>query len=189
MRLFFLLCSLSIMCLESEKVEAQVEVQEYRADILQNCQLETRNFAFYRPLSFFRRWVEGRSDIRNQKILAFVPSYVVDTTFLQRQIEKVRKSLPADFFKMKFTGSLLEGPTGTRYNNSPDEQAIWFEMVFSKEDKAGKRTTYAAFRITFDGNDARIEEQRMDPKITNIQFVFDKDELAKLGERLKSSSP
>ena len=80
------------------------------------------------------------------------------------------------------------GPQGDRYNNAPDEKTIWFEMIFSSKEKTGQ-VIHAAFRITFDGNDARITEQRMAPQITNVQFVFDKVELAKIGDRLKKLPP
>ena len=86
--------------------------------------------------------------------------------------------MPADFIKGY--------PTGTWYDNQPDEPAIWFTVVFANEDKQGKVIVFAAYRITFDGNNAHLDEQRMQPKITNVEFIFDKGTLAKLAGQLKT---
>ena len=118
------------------------------------------------------------SDIRKQSILHFAPKYVVDTAFLQKQIEKIRKSVPPDF--------ISSYPSGPWYDNDPDEPAIWFTVIFAKEDKQGKITAFAAYRISFEGNNAHLDEQRTDPKITNVEFIFDKGALAKLAQRLKN---
>lgn len=184
MRLLFLLSIWTIITLDDISAQAQ----EHRVDVIQNCQSENRTFTFYSQVNFFRRWIAGRGDLRSQKVLRFSPSYSVDTLFLQQQIEKVRKSLPKDFFKLNNTGSLYEGPEGDRYNNVPDAPAIWFEMVFSDERKTGQ-VIYAALRIAFDGNDARVTEQRMMPRIANVQFIFDRNELAKIGRHLKTFPP
>jgi hypothetical protein len=176
MRFLSWFCLFSIISLRYSAAHAQ----KYRVDVIQNCQMETRTVTFYSQVSFFRRCIEGRGNIRNQKLLLFSPSYAVDTVFLEQQIEKVKKTLPAGFFV---------GPVGDRYNNSPDEKAIWFEVLFSREEKTGKNINYAAYRITFDGDDARIDRQRMAPKITNIQFIFDKSGLLEISKHLKSLSP
>jgi hypothetical protein len=73
-----------------------------------------------------------------------------------------------------------------RYDNIPDEPAIWYENVFSKKEKDGTVTIYAAYRVTFEGNDARDDAQRISPKISNVQFIFEKGELKKIGDRLRS---
>lgn len=75
---------------------------------------------------------------------------------------------------------------GQWYDNTPDEPAIWFEQLYAKEDKQGNMTIYAACRITFDGNNTRSDEQRTDPKISNIEFIFEKDKLGELVKHLKT---
>jgi hypothetical protein len=157
--------------------------QEYRIDRIKNCQGELRIVTFNNQVRFFKQWIEGRSDIHRQAILQFAPSYKVDTAALDEQIVKVRKMLPIDFFKMKLKDGVMQGPAGNWVDNTPDEKAIWFEDVFSMKDKTGKVIVYAAVRVTFDGHDARIDEERMSPKITNVQFIFDRQELKKISQQ------
>jgi hypothetical protein len=152
--------------------------QSYQTSEIRNCQHEMRTVTFEQHVRFFWKWVYGMSDISKQNILHFAPSYTADTAFLRRQIEKIRKAVPADFIKGY--------PSGTWYDNQPDEPAIWFTVVFANEDKQGKVNVFAAYRITFDGNNAHLDEQRMQPRITNVEFIFDKATLAKLAGHLKT---
>ena len=156
----------------------KVTAQSYETSEIRNCQREMRTVTFEQQTKFFWKWVYGMSDISKQSILHFAPSYTPDTAMLRQQIEKIRKVVPADFIKGY--------PTGTWYDNEPDQPAIWFTVVFAKQDKQGNVTAFAAYRITFDGNNAHQDEQRMLPKITNIAFIFDKATLAKLAAQLKT---
>ena len=155
-----------------------LSAQEYKVPMIRNCQHEMRIWTFESQVRFFWKCVYGMSDLRRQSILHFAPDYVVDTTFLQKQIEKIRKSIPPGF--------ISSYPSGPWYDNDPDEPAIWFTVIFAKEDKQGKITAFAAYRISFAGNNAHLDEQRTDPKITRLEFIFDKETLAKLAQRLKS---
>ena len=152
--------------------------QSYQTSEIRNCQHEMRTVTFEQQVKFFWKWVYGMSDISKQSILHFAPGYSPDTAVLRQQIEKIRKALPPDFIKGY--------PSGGWYDNDPDQPAIWFTMVFAKQDKPGNVTAFAAYRITFDGNNAHQDEQRMQPRITNLEFIFDKATLAKLAGQLKT---
>jgi hypothetical protein len=45
----------------------------------------------------------------------------------------------------------------------------------------------SAYKITYEGNDARIFSQR-EGKIKNIEFIFDKAQLAELKNKLKKAT-
>lgn len=152
--------------------------QEYKLLEIRNCQNEMRTVTFQNQVSFFSRWAWGWSDIRKQRILNFSPNYKVDTSFLQSQIEKIRLLIPKGF------GSSY--PSGFWYDNVPDEPSIWFTVVFVKQDKQGNISAFAAYRISFEGNNAHLDEQRINPKISNVEFIFDKAALTKLAQRLKT---
>ena len=57
------------------------------------------------------------------------------------------------------------------YDNEPNENAIWFIQIFAQVDKAGTVKIYAAYKVTFEGDDARVDSQRSNPKIKNIEFI------------------
>src|ERR1700761_1215031 len=133
--------------------------QEYKILELRNCQHETRTVTFQSQVRFFWKMVFGMSDINKQNILHFSPKYKADVPYLKKQIEAVRKAIPADFFS--------DQPSEAWYDNDPDESAIWFTVVFAKQDKQGNISAFAAYRVSFEGNNARLNEQRMNPQITN----------------------
>jgi hypothetical protein len=139
-----------------------------------------RTVTFQSQVSVFLKIIAKKAPLDKQKILIFSKNYKLDTTYLENQIEKLRKTLPPDFFQG--TDYL-----GGWYDNTIDEKKIWFTEIFAEKDKQGFYKVYSAVKIIFDGTDAKIEEQRMNPKITNIVFLFDKAELTKLGEQLRVS--
>jgi hypothetical protein len=147
---------------------------------LRNCQKEMRTVTFQSQVNVFLKIVSKKATFDKQKVLKFSTSYKLDTAYLENQIEKLRKTLPPDFFQG--TDYL-----GGWYDNKMDEKKIWFTEIFAEKDKQGIYKPYSAVKIIFGGTDAKIEEQRMNPKITNIVFIFDKAELAKLGEQLRVS--
>jgi hypothetical protein len=171
---------LAITCIAVLALTASLKVtaQSYQMSEIRNCQHEMRTVTFEQQVKFFWKWVYGMSDISKQSILHFAPGYAPDTAVLRQQIEKIRRTVPADFIKAY--------PTGTWYDNEPDQPVIWFTVVFAKQDKQGNITAFAAYRITFDGNNAHLDEQRMQPKITNLEFIFDKATLVKLAAQLKT---
>ena len=72
-------------------------------------------------------------------------------------------------------------------NNKIDEKEIWFMEVFAQKDGRGNFKVYSAAKIIFEGTDARIDQQRMNPQIKNIEFIFDKTQLDNIGKQLKTS--
>jgi hypothetical protein len=131
---------------------------------------------------FFCRWTFGKANFREQKILIFSKGFKVDTLFLHNQLVKLKATLPKNFFGQ---GNFF----GDWYDNQPDEQSIWFTQVYAEKDKLGNFKAFSAFTITFEGTNARDDNQRADPKIKNIEFIFDKERLLLLAGKLKSLSP
>ena len=130
-------------------------------------------------MSFFRWWVYGNTDLKSDKRVKFSSSYKVDTNFLTKNIERVKKSLPADFWNFRSGGQMFE--------NQPNESAIWFTEIFANVDKSGNVKIYSAIKVTFEGTDARIDAQRRDPKIKNVEFIIEKSDIEKLQRKLKAS--
>lgn len=158
----------------------RINAQEYKTLEIRNCQHEMRTITFQHQVDFFWKWAYGMggADIAKQRILNFSPSYTVDSSFLRSQIAKIRKSVPPGFFNIHLTGDW--------FDDTSDESAIWFTVVLAKVGRSGDITPYAAYRVTFDGNNAHIDQQRMNPRIKNIEFIFDKPGLAKLSAQLKT---
>lgn len=152
---------------------------------LRNCQGEMRTATFQSQVSTIWKCLIDMANIRTQKLLKFSPSFTVDTNWLESQINKVKKTLPPGFRKdlMGVNG------IGDWFDNSPDEKAIWFTVVFCQEDKNKKiARIYAAIRIGFEGTDAHLDQVRANARIRNIQFIFDKDQLNDLSKTMKSST-
>jgi hypothetical protein len=157
--------------------------QEYKVLEVRNCQHEMRVFTFQSQVSYFWKWAYydfHMPDIAKQKVLHFSSSYTVDSPFIRSQIEKIRKSVPPGFFNLKLTDIW--------YDNEPDDSTIWFTIIFAKKAVSGN-IAYAAYRITFEGNNAQIEEQRINPRIRNIEFIYGKVALTKLMDRIKVLPP
>ena len=152
--------------------------QEYKLFTIRNCQQELRTVTFQGQVRFFWKWAVGMSDISRQTILLYSARYKVDTAFLRQQIEKMRQTLPKNFLSVHLAEDW--------YNNVPDTPGIWFTEALAQIDKQGHITIFSAYRVTFEGDNAQITEQRIDPKITNIEFIFDKATLAKLAAQLKT---
>jgi hypothetical protein len=148
--------------------------------IFRNCQKEMRTVTFQEQVNILWKCVSGFTTIKKQKILNFSPDYKLDTIQFEKQIEKVKKTLPSNFFKgYDFLGNW--------FDNSPDEKAIWFITIFAKKDDNGNYKIYSAIKVTFNGTDANVDEQRENPKIKNLQFIFEQSELANLARKLKNS--
>jgi len=64
----------------------------------------------------------------------------------------------------------------TAGNKEPNEDAIWLMDLFSQIDKNGNVKIFAAYKITFEGTDAKQDKNRMSPKIINVEFIPDKGE-------------
>lgn len=146
---------------------------------LRNCIKEMRIITFHSQMKFFKMWVYGKADLNSNKLAFFSRNYYLDTNFLKENINKVKKSLPKNFWTF---------PMGENwYDNEPNENAIWFIQVFAQVDKAGNIKIYSAYKVTFDGDDARIDRQRSNPKIKNIEFIISIEEIQALERKLKSS--
>jgi len=60
--------------------------------------------------------------------------------------------------------------------------------MLAHEDKAGHITLHAAYKVTFEGTDARIDAQRDNPKIKNVEFITAKENLLLLEKILRTSA-
>jgi len=148
---------------------------EYR-----NCNKEMRTVTFGSQLNSFKNWVYGQGNMETNKVVQFSPNYQLDSTFIRQNIINVRKTLPKNFWNFSMWGEM--------YNNEPNEDAIWFMHLFSQIDKNGNVKIFSAYKITFEGTDARQDINRMSPKIKNVEFIFDKVKLAKIEKDLKNAS-
>lgn len=146
---------------------------------LRNCSKEVRTVTFHSQLNFFKWWVYGKADLESNKVAVFSKDYHLDSTFLKENINNVKKSLPKNFWTFPM------GENG--YDNEPNENAIWFIQIFAQVDKAGTIKIYAAYKVTFEGDDARVDSQRSNPKIKNIEFILNKEDIQALEKKLKSS--
>lgn len=148
---------------------------EYR-----NCNKEMRTVTFSSQLNSFKNWVYGQGNMETNKVVQFSPKYNLDSNFIRQNILNIRKALPKDFWNFSLWGEM--------YNNEPNEESIWFMYLFSQIDKNENVKIFAAYKITFDGTDARQDKSRMNPKITNVQFILDKTKLSEIAKDLKKSS-
>lgn len=147
--------------------------------LLRNCQGEKRTFTFGSPTGFFKWWVNGKTNLETNRIATFSKDYPLDSNFLRNSIDKVKKSLPSKFWTFP-----MEEPW---HENLPDENAIWFTQIFAQVEKSGNIKVFSAIKVTFEGDDARIDRNRMNPKIKNVEFILNKDEIKALEKKLKAS--
>lgn len=145
---------------------------------LRNCQKERRVTTYESQVKIFWQLVGGWTTLRTQKWVKFSPSYVVDTALLEKQIEKVRKSLPGNYFKSK---KLM----GEWYDNSPEESAIWFTIIFTNGGDPAELKVFSAIKIIFTGDDARLDGNRSDPLIKEVEFIFEPGKLKVIKDKLK----
>lgn len=156
--------------------------QEVKVYNLRNCQSEMRTVTFQSQLNTFNWWVFGKTNLKDQRIFVFSPSYKLDSNYLNKQVQKVREKLPASFFKPNpFLGDWHE--------NIPDEPSIWFLQVYANKDKNGKFNALAAVRFVFEGEDARLDRNRAKAAIKDIVFIFDKQELGEIAQMLQATQP
>ncbi|THU38347.1 hypothetical protein FAM09_16865 [Niastella caeni] len=169
----------SLLILSLLVLASNLYSQKGRIYNLRNCQGEMRTVTFQSQVKIIWKCVSGMATIREQKVLNLSREYKFDTAFFESQIQKVKKALPSNFFAgLDYLGDW--------FDNTPEEQGIWFTEIFAEEDKQGNYKVYAAIKILFDGTNAHIDEQRRDPKVKDLIFIFDKDELSQLGQKLKS---
>lgn len=146
---------------------------------LRNCSKELRTMTFSSQMSFFKWWVYDKIELASNKVAYFSKDYHVDSNYLRENISRVRKMLPKNFWDLPMGESW--------YDNEPDEKAIWFIQIFAQVDKAGNTKIYAAYKVTFEGDDARVDRQRSNPKIRNIEFILNKEDLKALEMKLKTA--
>ena len=149
--------------------------------MLRNCQKDLRTATFHQGINFFAYCAMGVLKLEDNKVAKFANGYRVDSNFLRQNIEKLKKSLPPKF--------AAEGLPQDSYENEPDEKAIWFIKMFAQKDKAGNIKIFSAYKVTFEGIDATIGANRINPKITKIDFITDKPAIQALEKKLKSSPP
>lgn len=147
---------------------------------IRNCNNEKRTITFQDGIDFFEYWALGQTSLAKNKTVQFSKAYKLDSNFLRAGIYDIRKNLPPDFWTF---------PIGTAwYDYMPGEKGIWFIRILGHEDKAGHLTLYAAYKVTFEGTDARIDAQRTNPKIKNVEFITEKENLMLLEKILKNST-
>ena len=147
---------------------------------LRNCQGSMMMVTFQTQLNVLKHCVLGETTLATQKVIHFSRDYKVDTAWFNQQIAKVRKTLPASYFRKI-------GVSGGWYDNNPDEKAIWFILIFAHLNKDGTFKPYSAIEVYFEGDDARIDEQRINPAIRDVRFVFDAARLKELLQKLKTA--
>ena len=147
---------------------------------LRNCGKEMRVGTFISQMDFLKRWVYGEGKFDNQRVLFFSPAYTIDSNFLNENFKKVSRSIPKNF-EILSVGEYW-------YDNEPNQDSIWFIQLFGQIDKNGFFKIYSAYKVTFVGTDASLDEQRVRSKIKNIEFIFDKRELQLLDRKLKAAS-
>jgi hypothetical protein len=157
--------------------------QEYKLCNLRNCQRELRTVTFQNQVDIFWKCVSNQTTIRKQHILHFGTDYKLDTIFFENQIEKIRKTLPTNFFQTLFA----EDDWSDWYDNIPDEKAIWVIEIFAQKNSTGSFKVYSAVKIIFKGTNTVVDEQRINPQIEKIEFIFDKQQLKILEAKLKDS--
>lgn len=160
----------------------RLSAQEKGLYLIKNCQRETIIDIYYNQIRFFWWWSLGNTDFQRQRLLKFAPGYQPDSIALRKDIEKLRALLPPAYTaKNNFSANIS---VGLLRDNKPDEKAIWFTEVFAEKDKSGVYKVYAAYKITFEGTDARLDHQRKNAMIKNILFIFDEASLKELSGRL-----
>lgn len=147
---------------------------------LRNCSKEMRTSTFNSQMNFFKRWTYGLGKLNDQKVLFFLPTYKIDSNYLNANFLKIRHALPINFDRL--------AEREDWYDNEPNKDSIWFIQIFGKIDRNFSFNIYAAYKITFEGTDARIDEQRREPKIKNIEFIYEKEKLLLLEAQLKHAS-
>ena len=147
--------------------------------ILQNCNNENRTMTFSSQVDAFKNWVYGRDNFETNKVVKFAPEYRLDSSFIKKNIAYVKNTLPKNFWNFSVWGKT--------FNNTPNQDSIWFMHLYVQIDKMQNVKIFAAYKIVFDGTDAAIDRQRTNPKITNVEFILDKATLAELEKKLKSA--
>lgn len=148
--------------------------------LLRNCHKELRIMTFASQTSFFKWWVFGKTNLESNKVVYFSKDFVLDSNFLRKNIDKVKKSLPPNFWTFPMREIWMD--------NEPNEDAIWFIQIFARVDKPGKIKIFSAYKMIFEGNDARIDDQRTNPKISDIEFITDQNDLKALEKKLAGAS-
>jgi hypothetical protein len=128
-------------------------------------------------MRFFKNWVYGQSKLETQKVLYFSRRYSVDSNFLRQSVINIRSSLPKGFWDFSIWGNT--------FDNSPNQDSIWFMYLFAEIDKRKNLKIFSAYKITFEGDDATKVAQRHDPKIRNIEFILDKKAIMELEKTLQ----
>lgn len=147
---------------------------------LRNCSGEKRTVTYSNGIDFIYNWVLGQTSLAVNKTVLFSKVNKPDSNFLKSGIYELRKALPANYWSFPF---------GTEwYDYLPNEKGIWFIRILAYEDKAGHITFHAAYKITFEGTDARIDAQRANPRIKSVEFITAKENLAVLEKILKTSA-
>lgn len=142
-----------------------------------NCNYETRTVTFTTQLTFFKNWVRGQGNLETNKVVNFSPNYKLDSSFIRQNTLKIKNALPKNFWNFSIWGE--------RYDKVPNEESIWFMHLLSQVEKNGNIKIFAGIKITFEGSDARVEKSRVNPKIINVEYILDKNELTKIENELK----
>ncbi|MEO6734337.1 MAG: hypothetical protein ABIN01_24160 [Ferruginibacter sp.] len=146
--------------------------------IIKNNNKDDHTFTFTSPAQSFKNMVQGQGKLETNKVLHFSPNYKVDTLFVKQNIVNIRKSLPKTFWDFSLWGAT--------YDNEPNQDSIWIMYCFVEINKTKDIKIFSAYKVTFEGFDATIVEQRIDPKIIDLEFIIDKKRLKLLETKLKT---
>ena len=151
----------------------------YHMFLITNCRNESRTVNAVSSVNGIKYLVSGSAEFKKIKTLNFSNSYKIDSNYILTNVAKLKSTLPENYFRAL---------TGYEYSNQPNEDSIWFTNIFVQVNNAGQVKIFSAYKMTFEGIDPSSESFRANPKITNIQFILDKKQLAELEKKLKELS-
>lgn len=124
--------------------------------------------------------VYRNTKLETNKVLRFSSDYKLDSDYVRKGVADMKRTLPKNF--------ITTSKSESWYDNEPNEDLIWFIKIFANViDKTGNIKIFSAYKIVFDGKDARLDEVRAYPHIRNFEFIFEKDKLQQLEKKLKAS--
>jgi len=147
--------------------------------IIKNNNRDNHTITFTSPAQSFKNMMQDRGKLETNKVLHFSSNYKIDSSFIKQGISNLKASLPKNFWNFSMWGIF--------YDNEPNQDSIWFIYLFVETDKNNNiKKVFSAYKVTFEGKDATDVKQRIDPKIINLEFIFDKKKLKLLETQLKT---
>ena len=175
--------SLSVLLLINLFSFGQTKLEKgFHTFTITNCGNESRLVIPMTTVRGIKYLVYGSAEFRKMKTLNFSKNANLDTSKFLKNIDKLKSTLPKNYF-----GRL----SGYEFSNKPNENLIWITNIFGEISEGGKIKIFSAYKMTFEGNDPTAFTFRSDPKISNIDFIFDlkqKTELEKVLKRISKNA-